>query len=91
MENLGAKELRVASTGSEYYTLGNLNIRVSDHSSSTSNKYLNIYIPFNDPSIFIIENNHIMSTLRSLKEVKSLLQYQSYTLKYLILAYLNSS
>lgn len=34
---------------------------------------MNIFIPFNDPNTFIVENNYTISVLKSLKEVKAFL------------------
>lgn len=73
VKELGAKLKKSQSTESEYYQLGSLNIRISDHTTRKNNKALNIFIPFNDPNTFIVENNYTISVLKSLKEVKAFL------------------
>lgn len=74
VKELGAKVIsKSKSTESEYYELGKLKIRISDHTSHNYHKGINIFIPFNDPNTFIIENNYTISVLKSLKEVKAFL------------------
>lgn len=72
VKELGAKLVKSLSTESEYFTIGDIKIRISDHTSGHNNK-LSILIPFNDPNSFIIESNYIISILHSLKEVKAFL------------------
>lgn len=71
-KELGAKLYKAKTTESEYFKLGPIKIRISDHTNASNS--LNILIPFNDPNTFIIENNYTISILKSLKEVKMLLQ-----------------
>lgn len=73
VRELGAKFQKSQSTESEYYQLGPIKIRVSDHTTRRGNQALNIFIPFNDPNTFIVENNYTISVLKSLKEVKAFL------------------
>lgn len=73
VKELGAEFKKSQSTESEYYQLGSLAIRISDHTTRKNNKALNIFIPFNDPNTFIVENNYTISVLKSLKEVKAFL------------------
>lgn len=73
VRELGAKLQKSQSTASEYYQLGPVKIRISDHTSRRNNSALNIFIPFNDPNTFIVENNFTISVLKSLKEVKAFL------------------
>lgn len=73
INELGAKRKTSNSTESEYFKLGSLSIRISDHTARSKDEYINIFIPFNDPNSFIIENNYTISILKSLKEVKNFL------------------
>lgn len=73
-KELGASLVKSQSTESEYFQLGPISIRISDHSFRRDNDHLNILIPFNDANSFIIENNFTISVLKSLKEVKAFLQ-----------------
>lgn len=73
-KELGASLVKSQSTESEYFQLGPISIRISDHSYRRDNDHLNIFIPFNDSNSFIIENNFTISILKSLKEVKVFLQ-----------------
>lgn len=73
-KELGASLIKSQSTESEYFQLGPISIRISDHSYRRDNDHLNILIPFNDANSFIIENNFTISILKSLKEVKVFLQ-----------------
>lgn len=73
VKELGAKLQKSQSTESEYYQLGPINVRISDHTTRRNNQALNIFIPFNDPNTFIVENNYTISVLKSLKEVKAFL------------------
>lgn len=73
VKELGAKLQKSQSTDSEYYQLGPVQVRISDHTTRRNNKALNIFIPFNDPNTFIVENNYTISVLKSLKEVKAFL------------------
>lgn len=73
VNELGAKLQKSLSTDSEYYQLGPVQVRISDHTTRRNNKALNIFIPFNDPNTFIVENNYTISVLKSLKEVKAFL------------------
>lgn len=73
VNDLGAELQKSKSTESEYYKLGSMKIRIADHTTRRNNQAINIFIPFNDPNTFIIENNYTISVLKSLKEVKSFL------------------
>lgn len=73
VKELGAKLQKSQSTESEYYQLGPIKVRISDHTTRRNNQALNIFIPFNDPNTFIVENNFTISILKSLKEVKAFL------------------
>lgn len=73
VKELGAKLQKSQSTESEYYQLGPIKVRISDHTTRRNNQALNIFIPFNDPNTFIVENNYTISVLKSLKEVKAFL------------------
>lgn len=73
VKELGAKLQKSQSTESEYYQLGPIKVRISDHTTRRNNQALNIFIPFNDPNTFIVENNFTISVLKSLKEVKAFL------------------
>lgn len=73
VKELGAKLQKSQSTESEYYQLGSIKVRISDHTTRRNNQALNIFIPFNDPNTFIVENNFTISVLKSLKEVKAFL------------------
>lgn len=73
VKELGAKLQKSQSTESEYYQLGPIEVRISDHTTRRNNQALNIFIPFNDPNTFIVENNFTISVLKSLKEVKAFL------------------
>lgn len=73
VKELGAKLQKSQSTESEYYQLGPVKVRISDHTTRRNNQALNIFIPFNDPNTFIVENNFTISILKSLKEVKAFL------------------
>lgn len=73
VKELGAKLQKSQSTESEYYQLGPVKVRISDHTTRRGNQALNIFIPFNDPNTFIVENNYTISVLKSLKEVKAFL------------------
>lgn len=79
IKELGAKVSKSKSTESRYYYLGTLTIRISDHTTRHNNGFLNIYIPFNDPNIFIVENNYTISVLKSLKEIKTFLHSLIFT------------
>jgi hypothetical protein len=72
VKELGAKVTQSTSTVSEYYELqGNINIRISDHTGSREVGMINIYIPFNDPNSFILENNYTICIIKSLKDLKA--------------------
>lgn len=73
VKELGAKLQKSQSTESEYYQLGPVKIRISDHTTRRNNQAINIFIPFNDPNTFMVENNYTISVLKSLKEVKTFL------------------
>ena len=87
-QELGATCKKSQTTNSEYFELNTIKIRISDHTKRRSDEYsyLNIFIPFNDPNTFIIENNFTISVLKSLKEVKTFL----HSLLYIQEVYRNS-
>lgn len=79
VKELGAKKRKSKETESEYFELSGIKIRISDHSGHQKKGSVNIYIPFNDPNTFIIENNYVISVLKSLREVKMFLQALIFT------------
>lgn len=79
VKDLGAKRKKSKETESEYFELCGIKIRISDHSGHQKKGSVNVYIPFNDPNTFIIENNYVISVLKSLKEVKMFLQALIFT------------
>lgn len=79
IKELGAKVSKSKSTESRYYYLGTLTIRISDHTTRRNDGFLNIYVPFNDPNTFIVENNYTISVLKSLKEIKTFLHSLVFT------------
>jgi hypothetical protein len=78
-KELGATVIHSQTTSSDYYMLEDIKIRISDHTGAKDTGMVNIYIPFNDPNSFIVENNFTISIIHSLRDVKAFIHSLMFT------------